>query len=126
MGAGFGLEVPIRMRKNNKEGKVVSSLRFHFNIHRSSIEIFALVFWITVSFLLPINSWQETPQLKLLALMIQKGLPVSLGILTAHSSRCFLFPYLDLSGMIKAHHWSGVLFLGSWYVGIILAWSWGG
>lgn len=109
-----------------KEDKECRDLRVRFNIHRSSMEIIALVAWIALSFLLPLNSWQETPQLRLLALMIQKGLPVSFGILTAHSSRCFLFPYLDLSTMIKEHHWAGVGFLGAWYVGIILAWSWGG
>ena len=101
-------------------------LNIRFNIHRSTVEIITLSFWVTVSFLLPVNSWQETPQLRLLALMIQKGLPVSLGVLTAHASRCFLFPYLDLSCMIKEHHGWGVGFLAAWYVGIILSWAWGG
>ena len=106
----------------HKEDKECRDLKVRFNIHRSSIEIFALTFWVSATLLLlPNNAWQN-----LLALMVQKGLPVALGILTAHASRCFLFPYLDLSKLIEEHHWAGVAFLGAWYVGIILAWSWGG
>jgi hypothetical protein len=97
-----------------------------WKIKRSVVEIAALTLWVSLSFLLPLNDWQQTPQLKLLALMIQKGLPISLGILIAHVSRNFLFPYMNLQGMLKEHHWSGVIFLSIWYGVIVWAFASGG
>jgi hypothetical protein len=90
-------------------------------IKRSIIEISALSLWVIFSFFLPLRIGEATPQLNLLALLISKGLPVSLGIFVAHISRSFLFPYMDLSELLTKHHWSGVIFLAIWY-GIII-WS---
>jgi len=93
---------------------------------RSVVEVIVLFLLVGLTFLLPFNYWEQTPQYKLLALMIQKGMPVSLGVLTGHTSRCFLFPYMDLSKLIEEHHGWGVGFLGTWYVAHILGWAWGG
>ena len=97
-----------------------------WKIKRSVVEISALIFWVNLSFFLPTQISDTSPQLNLLALMISKALPVSLGILTAHVSRNFLFPYMNLEQMIKDHHWGSINFLAIWYGVIIWAFATGG
>jgi len=93
---------------------------------RSLAEVIALSVWVSLIFFIPSRIDQATPFWNIVSLMIQKAIPPSLGILTAHASRCFLFPYIDLSDLLKNGHGWAIGFVGAWYVGIILAFSWGG
>ena len=61
-----------------------------------------------------------------ISLFITKTLFTVIGILVAHSSRKFLFPYLDLQAQIKDHHWPAVIFMILWYGVIIWAFAAGG
>lgn len=51
---------------------------------------------------------------------------VTMGVLYAHASRKFLFPYLDFEVMMKEHHWGGMAFLTIYYTVIIYAFAIGG
>ena len=62
----------------------------------------------------------------LLALIITKPLFATLGVLYAHASRKFLFPYLDLRKLIEERRWDGVTFLTIWYGVIVWAFAVGG
>ena len=65
-------------------------------------------------------------RLGLLGLFITKGMFVTMGVLYAHASRKFLFPYLDMEGLITEHHWGGVAFLTAYYGVVIWAFAVGG
>lgn len=62
----------------------------------------------------------------LLALFITKALFVTLGVLYAHASRKFLFPYLDFVAVREERKWESVMFMAAWYVVIVWAFSMGG
>jgi hypothetical protein len=62
----------------------------------------------------------------LLALFITKALFVTLGVLYAHASRKFLFPFIDLADKLDEGKWDLVVFLTVWYGVIIWAFSMGG
>ena len=65
-------------------------------------------------------------RLGLLGLFITKGMFVTMGVLYAHASRKFLFPYLDMEALIAEHHWGGVAFLTAYYGVVIWAFAVGG
>ena len=61
-----------------------------------------------------------------LGLFITKAAFVTMGVLYAHISRKFLFPYLDAEALIKDHHWGGMAFITVYYGVIIYCFSMGG
>jgi len=79
-----------------------------------------LVMAIAIAFIPP------EARLGLLGLFITKGMFVTMGVLYAHASRKFLFPYLDMEGLITEHHWGGVAFLTAYYGVVIWAFAVGG
>ena len=62
----------------------------------------------------------------LLGLFITKGMFVTMGVLYAHASRKFLFPYLDMRELVEKHHWGGMAFLTVYYGVIVWAFAMGG
>jgi hypothetical protein len=68
----------------------------------------------------------QEARMGLLGLFITKGMFVTMGVLYAHISRKFLFPYLDAEELIKEHHWGGMTFLTVWYGVIVWCFSMGG
>ena len=88
---------------------------------RSRISLFlVLVVAVCIVFIPPEG------RMGLLGLFTTKTMGVALGILFAHWTRLFRFPYLDLSALVESHHWSGVIFLTVWYGVIIWAFAVGG
>ena len=79
-----------------------------------------LVLAIAIAFIPP------EARLGLLGLFITKGMFVTMGVLYAHASRKFLFPYLDLEVLIIEHHWGGVTFVTAYYGVVIWAFAVGG
>lgn len=79
-----------------------------------------LVLAIAITFIPP------EARLGLLGLFITKGMFVTMGVLYAHASRKFLFPYLDMEDLIAEHHWGGVAFLTAYYGVVIWAFAVGG
>jgi hypothetical protein len=79
-----------------------------------------LVLAIAIAFIPP------EARLGLLGLFITKGMFVTMGVLYAHASRKFLFPYLDLEVLITEHHWGGVTFATAYYGVVIWAFAVGG
>ena len=79
-----------------------------------------LVLAIAIAFIPP------EARLGLLGLFITKGMFVTMGVLYAHASRKFLFPYLDMETLIAEHHWGGVAFLTAYYGVVIWAFAVGG
>jgi hypothetical protein len=65
-------------------------------------------------------------RLGLLGLFITKGMFVTMGVLYAHASRKFLFPYLDMEELIRLHHWGGISFLTVYYGVVVWAFAVGG
>jgi hypothetical protein len=68
----------------------------------------------------------QEARMGLLGLFTTKLMGVTLGILIAHFTRLFLFPYLELSKLIAEHHWPGVIFLAGWYYVIVYCFAMGG
>jgi hypothetical protein len=68
----------------------------------------------------------QEARMGLLGLFITKGMFVTMGVLYAHASRKFLFPYLDMEALIREHHWGGVAFLTVYYGVVIWAFAVGG
>ena len=79
-----------------------------------------LVLAIAIAFIPP------EARLGLLGLFITKGMFVTMGVLYAHASRKFLFPYLDMEKLLKDHHWGGLAFITAYYGVIIWAFAVGG
>ena len=79
-----------------------------------------LVLAIAIAFIPP------EARLGLLGLFITKGMFVTMGVLYAHASRKFLFPYLEMEVLITEHHWAGVGFLTAYYGVVIWAFAVGG
>jgi hypothetical protein len=65
-------------------------------------------------------------RLGLLGLFITKGMFVTMGVLYAHASRKFMFPFLDMEKMLEEHHWGGLAFVTVYYFVIIYAFAVGG
>jgi hypothetical protein len=61
-----------------------------------------------------------------MALFITKALFVTLGVLYAHGSRKFLFPYIEMRIEIEKHNLGSMLFLTVWYGVIVWAFAVGG
>lgn len=90
-------------------------------IKRSRVELIMLcVVAVAVLFIPP------EARMGLLGLFITKLMFVTMGVLYAHASRKFLFPYLDFEVMMKEHHWGGMAFLTIYYTVIIYAFAIGG
>ena len=97
------------------------------NLKKSRVTFVLLSLVVICSFILPDSVDEKiTPREAMMSLIMTKTVGVSLGILIAHYTRVFRFPYLDLSTLIEEHHWSGVIFLAVWYGVIIWAFSMGG
>jgi len=62
----------------------------------------------------------------LLGLFITKVMFVTMGVLYAHASRKFLFPYLSMENLLAEHHWGGMAFLTAYYGVIVYAFAIGG
>jgi hypothetical protein len=90
-------------------------------LKRSRVEIIMLLVMAVAIIFLP-----QEARMGLLGLFITKGMFVTMGVLYAHISRKFLFPYLDAEILIAKHHWGGMAFLTVWYGVIIWAFSMGG
>jgi len=88
---------------------------------RIRTELIAIIILMAAVWFLPVEAKQG-----LMALFITKAMFVTLGVLYAHASRKFLFPYLDMEGLIKEHHWGGVAFLTAYYGVVIWAFAVGG
>ena len=91
------------------------------NLKRSWISLSLVAVVIVCVFLIPSEA-----RMGLLGLFTTKTMGVALGILIAHYTRIFKFPYMDMSKMITENQWSGVIFLTVWYGVIIWAFSMGG
>jgi len=94
-------------------------MRF-FKKVRIELVVFAVLIGLT-SFLMPREALDG-----LLSLLAAKVLTLTIGVLLAHLLRIVAFYYLDLSELIKSHHWPGVIFLAVWYAVIIYAIAVGG
>ena len=92
-----------------------------FELKRVRTEFTLILVCAMLSVLLP-----KEAIMGVLGLFITKTLFVVVGVLVAHSSRKFLFPYLDLQKMIEEHHWGGIGFMTAWYFVIIYAFAVGG
>jgi len=92
-----------------------------YTLQRSRVEIILAFFIGILTFFIPPSARQG-----LLGLLITKPLFVSLGVLYAHISRQFLFPYIDISKEIENHHWGSFGFMTVWYGVIIYAFAMGG
>ncbi len=95
------------------------------NFKRSRVSLLLVLLVVVSAFLLP-NTTEITPREALLSLITTKTIGVSMGVLIAHYSRVFRFPYMDLEELINNGHWAGVIFLAVWYGVIIWAFSMGG
>jgi hypothetical protein len=95
--------------------------KFVTGLLRIRAEIVAIIILMAAVWSLPVEAKQG-----LMALFITKSMFVTLGVLYAHASRKFLFPYLDMEGLIKEHHWGGVTFLTAYYGVVIWAFAVGG
>jgi hypothetical protein len=60
------------------------------------------------------------------ALMITKPLFATLGVLYAHVSRKFLFPYLNFKDLIDQNKGASIIFMSVWYGVIIYCFALGG
>jgi hypothetical protein len=88
---------------------------------RIRTEIIVIIILMVAIYFIPPEAKQG-----LLALGITKALFVTLGVLYAHASRKFLFPFMDLADKLAAGQWGMVVFLTAWYSVIIWAFSMGG
>lgn len=88
---------------------------------RNRVPIILILLVIGCAFLMPAEA-----RAGLLGLFSTKTMGISLGVLIAHYTRFYLFPYLDMSKLLEEHHWAGVVFLTVWYGVIIWAFSMGG
>ena len=91
------------------------------NLKRISTELVLIVVLMAAIWFIPAEA-----KAGLLALFITKSMFVTLGVLYAHASRKFLFPYLCFGDLIKEHHWPGIVFLSVWYGVIVWAFAVGG
>jgi hypothetical protein len=103
----------------DKEEKM--PLSFWDKIKRSRTEIVMLLITVFAVMFIPPEA-----RMGLLGLFITKAMFVTMGVLYAHVSRKFLFPYLDAEVLIKEHHWGGMAFLIVWYGVVIWCFSMGG
>ena len=92
-----------------------------FNIKRIRTELIFIVILSVLILFLP-----ATAQAGLAALFITNALFVSLGVLYAHASRKFLFPYIDMRIAIEERHLGALAFLAIWYGVILWAFAVGG
>ena len=95
--------------------------KFWFRLKRVITEVVLIALCGTLVLFLP-----KEAQYGIVSLFITKTVFVVIGILVAHSSRKFAFPYMDLQKMLDDHHWAGVVFLAVWYFVIIWAFAVGG
>lgn len=96
-------------------------LTFFEKVKRIRTElILLLVMAISIAFI------PQEARMGLLGLFITKGLFVTMGVLYAHASRKFLFPYLDMEDLIRLHHWGGISFLTVYYGVVVWAFAVGG
>jgi hypothetical protein len=89
-------------------------------LKKNRVSIALLLLVIGCAYLMPDS------KVGILALFTTKMMGISIGILAAHYTRLYLFPYLDLDELIQAHHGWGVGFLIAWYMVIIYCFSMGG
>jgi hypothetical protein len=92
-----------------------------FNLKRIRTEIISIAIVSLLILFLP-----SAAQSGLMALFITKALFVTLGVLYAHGSRKFLFPYIDMRTVIEGHNLGAILFLMAWYGVIVWAFAVGG
>jgi hypothetical protein len=92
-----------------------------FNLKRIRTEIISIGILSLFIFFLP-----SAAQAGLMALFITKALFVTLGVLYAHGSRKFLFPYIEMRIAIEGHNLGAMLFLMAWYGVIVWAFAVGG
>jgi MFS superfamily sulfate permease-like transporter len=95
-------------------------------IMRIRLELIMVIVLVVSARFLPQRADEVTAWTGLMSLMLVKSLSVTLGVLYAHGSRKFLFPYLDMKNLIMEHHWGGVTFLCVWYGVIVWAFGVGG
>lgn len=95
--------------------------RMKLGLRRIRTELTLILVCLALTYFLP-----REAILGIVALFITKALFVVIGVLVGHSSRKFLFPYLDMQKMIEEHHWGGTVFLVAWYGVIIWAFAIGG
>lgn len=105
----------------NEEPKKDPRLGVFDAIKRTRTELVALIILTVAIWFLPIEAKEG-----LLALFITKTMFVSLGVLYAHASRKFLFPYMDFVKARVEENWSSVIFLAVWYGVIVWAFAVGG
>jgi hypothetical protein len=91
------------------------------NVKRSRVQLILVLVLIGCIFIIP-----QEARMGLLGLFITKAMGMTMGVLYAHYARLFLFPYLDLSKLVKGHKWEGVIFLTVWYGVIVWAFAVGG
>lgn len=94
---------------------------FWDKIKRSRTEIIMLLIVSIALFFIP-----QAARIGALGLFITKAMFVTMGVLYAHISRKFLFPYLDAEELIRDHHWGGMAFITVYYGVIIYCFSMGG
>jgi hypothetical protein len=104
-----------RMSDMNLAGKAINGIK------RIRTEIVAIVALTVAIWFIPPGAKQGV-----LALFITKTLFVTLGVLYAHASRKFLFPFLDFQKELKQDGSGVILFFVAWYGVIIWAFAAGG
>lgn len=88
---------------------------------RIRTELTLILVCVILAFFLPAQAVMGT-----IALFITKILSVNLGVLTAHASRKFMFPFLDFQRLLENKNWAGICFIIFWYGMIIWAFAIGG
>jgi ABC-type nickel/cobalt efflux system permease component RcnA len=100
-------------------------LRFLEQLDRLKFDIFAIIFIALFLYFMPVE-WLNPETAKvggLLSMLIGKFILVSCGIIHAHVTREFLFPYISFS---KEKEWSNNAMIIALYVIIIFGWTRGG
>ena len=88
---------------------------------RLRTEIVLVSVCVALALTLPAQAWTGV-----VSLFITKVMFISVGILIAHVSRRYLFPYIDLSKAVEEKQWQIVAFMGAWYAVIVYACATGG
>ena len=97
--------------------------RFIANSRRVAPDLGVLISIIIMLAIIPARLVPVEAQAGLLSLFLTKLILISAGIVHAHLSRKWVFPYIDFK---EEAVWSNNLMIIAWYVVIIWGWARGG